>query len=89
MLICLFLWSRWRRGRVLLALYPLLMGITLVYAGEHYVFDVLAGWALAAVIHVGMGRLESRRSRTAGIGEQRSDEAAEPEQEAVAVAALL
>lgn len=72
MLICLFLWSRWRRGRVLLALYPLLMGFTLVYVGEHYVFDVLAGWALAAVIHVCMSRLESRQSRRGRIPQQRS-----------------
>jgi membrane-associated phospholipid phosphatase len=86
MLICLFLWSRWRRGRVLLALYPLLMGFTLVYAGEHYFFDVLAGWALAAVVHIGMSRIESRHNRRAGLLQQRSDE---PEREAVPVTALL
>jgi len=34
--------------RALLAvLYPLLMGFNLVYLGEHYVFDVLAGYAVA------------------------------------------
>jgi membrane-associated phospholipid phosphatase len=75
MLICLFLWSRWRRGRVLLALYPLVMGCTLVYVGEHYVFDVLAGWALAVVIHLGFRRLESRSSRRGRIPQQRSGDA--------------
>jgi hypothetical protein len=75
MLICLLLWSRWRRGRILLALYPPLMGLTLVYAGEHYVFDVLAGWALAVVIHRGMSRLESRHSRKAPMPRPRSDDA--------------
>ncbi|MDQ3738472.1 MAG: phosphatase PAP2 family protein [Actinomycetota bacterium] len=32
--------------RCALLLYPLTMGIVLVYLGEHYVADVLAGWAL-------------------------------------------
>jgi membrane-associated phospholipid phosphatase len=52
MLVVLWAWPRvhvvW--GRVLLAAYPLAMGATLVYGGEHYVIDVLAGWAYAAVI---------------------------------------
>ncbi|HET8600798.1 MAG TPA: phosphatase PAP2 family protein [Segeticoccus sp.] len=38
----------WRR--VLLACYPLLMGWALIYSGEHYVLDVLAGMVYAAVI---------------------------------------
>jgi len=46
--------SRWR---ALLALYPLAMGTTLVYFGEHYVVDLLAGALLAglvmAVAHAG------------------------------------
>jgi membrane-associated phospholipid phosphatase len=86
MLICLFLWSRWRRGRVLLALYPVLMGLSLVYVGEHYVFDVLAGWALAVVIHVGMSRLESRKRRAPAIAQPRSDDA---DRDADAVTALI
>jgi PAP2 superfamily len=86
MLICLFLWSRWRRGRVLLALYPLVMGLTLVYTGEHYVFDVLAGWALAAVIHLGMTRLESRSGRRGRVPRQRSTDA---DQDSVAITSLV
>lgn len=38
----------WRR--ILLSLYPLAMGAALVYSGEHYVIDVLAGIAYAAAI---------------------------------------
>ncbi|MGD9891556.1 MAG: phosphatase PAP2 family protein [Dehalococcoidia bacterium] len=33
-------------------LYPLLMGVSLVYLGEHYVFDVLAGYAVALIAFV-------------------------------------
>ncbi len=33
----------------LLLAYPVLMGLTLVYSGEHYVIDVLVGWAYVAV----------------------------------------
>jgi membrane-associated phospholipid phosphatase len=32
---------------VLLAAYPVAMAFSLVYTGEHYVVDCLAGWAYA------------------------------------------
>jgi membrane-associated phospholipid phosphatase len=53
LLISLFLWrpARWY-WRILLVLYPLLMGFTLVYFAEHYVVDVLAGWVYAAAAFV-------------------------------------
>ena len=51
--------SRWRW---LLALYPAAMGFTLVYCGEHYVLDLLAGVAYALVVHVAMNRWEARRA---------------------------
>jgi len=48
LLISIFLWryvhGRWR---ILLVLYPLAMGFTLVTTGEHYVADVLVGYAYA------------------------------------------
>jgi hypothetical protein len=44
-LVAVFLWPRARRWlRVVLALYPLAMGFTLVLEGEHYVADLLVGW---------------------------------------------
>jgi membrane-associated phospholipid phosphatase len=49
MLLLSFFWSAsglWLRA--LLSVYVLAMGIALVYSGEHYVFDVLVGWAYAA-----------------------------------------
>jgi membrane-associated phospholipid phosphatase len=50
MLICLFLWPRVnRRWRPLLVAYPLCMGLSLIYLGEHYLIDILLGWAYAAI----------------------------------------
>jgi membrane-associated phospholipid phosphatase len=56
LLIAITLWPVVpRRLRALLAVYPLLMGFTLVYTGEHYVFDLLLGW-LYTVVAVVAGR---------------------------------
>ena len=52
MLLALFFWRGAGRWRWLLAAYPLAMGFTLVYAGEHYVIDVVLGWAYAVVVFV-------------------------------------
>lgn len=52
--------SRWR---YLLALYPVAMGFTLVYTGEHYVLDLLAGVVYALLVHVALNRWEARRRR--------------------------
>ena len=48
LLIALYLWRvvpRWTRP--LLALYPPAMAFSLVYSGEHYVVDCIAGWVYA------------------------------------------
>jgi membrane-associated phospholipid phosphatase len=37
------------------------MAFALVYTAEHYVVDILFGWALAAIVLLVIGRLESRR----------------------------
>lgn len=50
-----FFGARWW-VKCLLACYPLLMSITLVYAGEHYVLDEIAG-ALCAIAVLAMWRL--------------------------------
>ena len=56
LLITLSLWPMARRARPLLALYPLAMAFALVYTAEHYLFDILLGWAytLVAVWIVGL-----------------------------------
>ncbi|MFL5925919.1 MAG: phosphatase PAP2 family protein [Gaiellaceae bacterium] len=48
LLVALYLWRVVPRpARVVLALYPPAMAFALVYSGEHYVVDCLAGWAYA------------------------------------------
>jgi membrane-associated phospholipid phosphatase len=62
-MVAIFLWRRVRPWwRPLLVAYPLIMAFTLVYAGEHYVFDILLGWALAVIVAVVFSRFEARRS---------------------------
>lgn len=51
--------SRWR---LLLALYPIAMGFTLVYTGEHYVLDLIVGAAYALAVHGALRRWERRRA---------------------------
>lgn len=49
LLVALFVWpSVGAAARVALATYAVAMAVTLVYAGEHYVVDVAAGWLIAA-----------------------------------------
>ncbi|GGF13373.1 phosphatase PAP2 family protein [Williamsia phyllosphaerae] len=51
MLLALFMWPRVRAlGRTLFLGYAVVMAFTLVYTGEHYVFDIIAGWGLAAAV---------------------------------------
>ncbi len=62
-LLLVFLWPRAsRRLRVVLVAYPVVMGFVLALTGEHYVVDVLAGWAAAAVVCMGWTAWEHRRS---------------------------
>ena len=60
--IAAFLWNRVNRGwRPLLAAYVIVMAFTLVYTAEHYVIDILLGWALTAVMMLTMQRFRTRR----------------------------
>jgi membrane-associated phospholipid phosphatase len=64
LLVTLYLWRlvpRW--GRALLAAYPPAMAFALVYSGEHYVVDCLAGWVYATVAFVAVNLWFERRSR--------------------------
>jgi membrane-associated phospholipid phosphatase len=62
-LVALMIGARLRsRWRYLLALYPVAMGFTLVYTGEHYVLDLIAGVVYALVVHAALNRWEARRA---------------------------
>jgi membrane-associated phospholipid phosphatase len=62
-LVALMIATRLRsRWRYLLALYPAAMGYTLVYTGEHYVLDLVAGFAYALAVHAALNRWEARRA---------------------------
>ena len=51
LMLLLFFWSAGRWVRLGLGLYTLAMAFTLVYGGEHFVADILAGWAMALGVH--------------------------------------
>lgn len=63
-MVVVFLWRRihWR-WRPLLVAYVLTMAFALVYSAEHYVIDIVLGWAVAAFVLLVIARLESRRTR--------------------------
>ncbi len=69
-MISIFLWRRVRRGwRPLLVAYPLAMAFVLVYSAEHYVVDILLGWALAAMVPLVLALFDrwwSRRTEVSG-----------------------
>ncbi|WP_433529002.1 phosphatase PAP2 family protein [Micromonospora sp. CA-263727] len=67
--VLFFLRSVRRRWWPLLLAYPLAMTFTLVYSGEHYVIDVLVGWAYVGMTFLAVGWAErwwaGRKSRLA------------------------
>ena len=70
-MLLLFFWSAGWRVRAGLAVYTVAMADALVYGGEHFVADILAGWALAAATYALLvlgRRLATRASRPARSG---------------------
>lgn len=58
-LLAMFMWRRTRKlGRTLWVGYAAAMAFTLVYSAEHYVFDLVLGWGLAALVMLGCGAAE-------------------------------
>jgi len=49
-MLLLFFWRSGRAVRAGLALYAIAMGYALVYSGEHFVTDIVAGWALTGLV---------------------------------------
>ncbi len=66
--ICVFFMQRVsRRWWPLLLAYPLAMAFTLMYSGEHYLIDVLVGWAFTGATFVLVHLVESWSSRRAEV----------------------
>jgi len=66
LLLSLFLWRllpKWTRP--ILVLYPPAMAFTLVYGGEHYVVDCIAGWIYAVATFVSVEWYFARRENRA------------------------
>lgn len=61
MLLLLFFWGAGRWARIGLGAYVVAMALTLVYTGEHYVSDVLAGWLAAGAVVAAVSALRARR----------------------------
>jgi len=73
LLFSIFLWRlvpRW--ARALLAAYPPAMAFALVYTAEHYLADILLGWAYTLVAVWLVGRIADRLSGRAQAVEPRS-----------------
>ena len=76
LLLALFLWPpAGRLWRTALLGYVVLMAVTLVYTGEHYVVDVVAGW-LTAGVAVAVGSAVRSRSPVAAAPSARGSVAA-------------
>ncbi len=61
LLFSIFFWRRLNRWwRPVLVAYPLLMAFSLVYTAEHYLSDVLAGWAAAVLVCLVANAIERR-----------------------------
>jgi membrane-associated phospholipid phosphatase len=66
LLFTLYLWRLVPRYvRPLLAVYPVAMSLALVYLGEHYLIDCVAGWVYAAFAFVSVNWAAERRARRA------------------------
>ena len=87
-MIALFVGSRLKsRWRYLLVLYPLAMGFSLVYLGEHYVIDVVGGIVYAIATFAAVSYWERRRARSAAIkGHRLRRQAADRDERTEAVA---
>lgn len=72
-LILCFFWNSGLAARSACLTYAVAMGLTLVYTGEHYVFDVALGWVYAITAYLVVSRIwatwaawRDRRARVGG-----------------------
>jgi hypothetical protein len=55
-MLMLFFWPAGKLARIVLGSYTLAMAFTLVYGGEHFVLDILVGWAMAGAAYALVAR---------------------------------
>jgi membrane-associated phospholipid phosphatase len=55
-MLMLFFWSAGNLARILLGAYTLAMAFALVYGGEHFMVDILVGWAMAFAAYAVVAR---------------------------------
>jgi membrane-associated phospholipid phosphatase len=56
-MLMLFFWPAGKLARFLLGAYTLAMAFALVYGGEHFVVDILVGWAMALAAYALVGQV--------------------------------
>ncbi|MFK0191672.1 phosphatase PAP2 family protein [Kitasatospora sp. NPDC090308] len=79
MMIALVFWPKAGRTlRVLLTAYPLAMAFTLVYGAEHFIIDILVGWAYAWAMVTLVNRFIARRAAARAVREAAAAPAVEP-----------
>jgi hypothetical protein len=62
-MLTVFVWTKLRRtGRILMVVYTLAMALSLIYGGEHYVFDILIGYLYVAAVVLFANWWERRRA---------------------------
>jgi PAP2 superfamily protein len=66
-LLLVFLWPIAGRWRILLVAYALAMPLTLVYTADHFVFDVVLGWAYVIIALWVLRRVRLRGDRKAHV----------------------
>ncbi len=64
-LLLLFFWPAGWWVRIGLGLYTLAMAFALVYGGEHFITDILVGWAMTLAIFLSVTAILNRRARAA------------------------
>lgn len=78
MLIAVVLWGTRRWLDVVLAAYVAAMGLTLVYAGEHFTFDLALGWAYALAVGLVVRRYSPSKPGTSMPGSSNGSSGALP-----------
>lgn len=86
-MVALLLWRRIRPAwRPVLVAYVLVMAFALVYSAEHYLCDIVLGWALAGAVSVLVGGLEPRVAPVVPTGSVIQKKNAESDEPSLAAA---